>query len=174
MNSIFFWHNHSLYDDSPPEEFQRLEQLRHNVRRERHLRNWTAQKLAEEATKSAGKRGFNTKIKQYSIASLETGRLKSEPVWVRYIMFAFADNPVSEFSPTQSSNWPYPQPEATPQAQESCSGKIKLPDQSSLRNLFLGLLIPVGQNVSLEAKQHIADVLAQRLPKGLEQISLFQ
>ncbi|MFT9180436.1 MAG: hypothetical protein ABF508_09240 [Zymomonas mobilis] len=158
----------------PPEEFQRLEQLRLTVRRERHLRNWTAQKLAEEATKSAKKRGFNIKLKQYSIASLETGRLKSEPIWVRYIMFAFADNPVLELSSAQSSNWHYQQPEAEKQNDESCSGKIKLPDQSSLRNLFLGLLIPVGKNVSLEAKQHIADVLAQRLPKGLEQISLFQ
>lgn len=163
------------------EEFQRLEAIRQSMRRERCLRNWTAARLAQEACKAAKNRGVDLHLKQQSISALELGRLKSIPYWIEYVNASFLDNPINEITPVLISGLEIPKEINTDkvalQSEDSaknCSKKIKIPDQQALRNLLLGLLIPVETNVSLESKHQIANVLAKHLPKGLEQISLFQ
>lgn len=163
------------------EEFQRLEAMRQSMRRERCLRNWTAARLAQEACKSAKNRGVDLHLKQQSVSALELGRLKSIPYWIEYVNASFLDNPINEVSSVSIAGLETSKELKTEEITQknhnitkNCSKKIKIPDQQALRNLLLGLLIPVETNVSLESKHQIANVLAKHLPKGLEQISLFQ
>lgn len=147
----------------PKIEFERLERLRFNIRRQRCMRDWTAKQLADEANKAAKRRGIDLKLKLYSITSLETGRMKSEPVWAKYVLYAFEDNPV-EIEGFQS----VPKNEKSEEIKKECDKVLALPDPPLLKKILIGLLGPIEIGNSLESKLQLADILSQRLPIGVK------
>ncbi|AHB11097.1 hypothetical protein A265_01780 (plasmid) [Zymomonas mobilis subsp. mobilis str. CP4 = NRRL B-14023] len=139
-----------------------VEKFRKWVFEERQLRGWSRTKLAEEARMAARQRNVESNLKQQSISAFELGQIKSIPSWMPYVMAAFESNPTS---PTMNS---------ITSTKCNASKNIGLPEEKDLKKLFLGLLTPVEEDITPQLKRKIASILAQRLPKGLEQISLFQ
>lgn len=154
---------------------QKIDELRLWIRFQRTLRGWTARQLAEEAIKSAKRRNVELHLRQQSVSFLEGGKMKSIPSWIEYVEQAFEDNKVdSKLGEKFESPLNLKSEKISEVQAKTCPNKLKLPDEVSLKKLLLALLAPVEDNIPWESKRNIANILAQRLPKGLEQISLFQ
>nr|WP_185761841.1 hypothetical protein [Zymomonas mobilis] len=154
---------------------KKIDELSHWIRWQRLLRGWSAKQLANEAVKSAQKMGHELHLRQQSISFLEGRKIKSIPSWIEYVEQAFEDNKVdSKLAEKFESPLNLKSEKISEFQTKICPNKLKLPDEISLKKLLLALLAPVEDNIPWESKRNIADVLAQRLPKGLEQISLFQ
>ncbi|UBQ08769.1 hypothetical protein [Zymomonas mobilis] len=146
-------------------EMSRVEKVRQWIREERELRGWGATRLAQEACLAAQKRGEVINLKQQSISAMELGYIKSVPAWIKHVADAFGDNPV----PATMQNI-----QNMTSFECKTSNKTSLPNEDDLKRVLLGLLAPVEESISWDAKQRIAGILAQKLPMGLEQIRLFK
>ncbi|MFT8662642.1 MAG: hypothetical protein ABF788_05905 [Zymomonas mobilis] len=155
---------------------QKIDELSHWVRWQRLLRGWSAKQLANEAVKSAQKMGHELQLRQQAVSFLESGRIKSIPVWIEYVEQAFKEHPLPQSlsSEVQDSPLKLPRYADQSQKQQDCTGKIRLPDSSRLKKLFLGLMAPVETSIPLEERRNLAEILSQKFARGLEQISLFE
>lgn len=136
-------------------ENSRIEKIRHWIREERRARSWSANRLAQEAISAAVRRGESTDVKQQSISSVENGQTKNIPAWVPYIAYAFEDNPAHDL------NIVLPK----------CDRTSAIPNEKSLKKIFLGVLAPLEIDIPLEKKNYLADVLAKKFPFWLENSS---
>ncbi|MCP9308713.1 RodZ family helix-turn-helix domain-containing protein [Zymomonas mobilis] len=143
-------------------ETTKIEKVRQWLREERNSRGWSANRLAKEAKLSAEARGKISDIKQQTISAFENGQTKGIPEWVTFVAAAFEDHP----TPSVIKNI----------TEAKCTeASVKLPTQTELRKMLLGLLAPmeIGSPDSWNLKQKIASSLAQRLPIVMTQPQIF-
>lgn len=130
-------------------EISRIDKLRNWIREERKARGWSANRLEQEAKAAAERRGETTDIKQQSISSVENGQTKNVPAWVPYVAFAFEDHPAHDINLFLKCDR---------------SNEMRLPDEKSLKKIFLGFLAPLEISLPYEQKNYLASALAKKLP----------
>lgn len=147
-------------------DIEQIDKIRRWIREERNIRSWSGRRLAAEAHKAASRRGIPCRVRQQSIASFELGKNKSIPAWVDLLAAAFDDNPPLGAVQRVNSMKIF-------QTEKPCPEKI--PPETDLRRILLGLLAPMDVNPHdvWALKQKIATSLAKKLPIAIAQPQLY-